>query len=135
MYHVVIGIDSEDENLTEKIETVTDLPAAAESVRVTLVHVHDGDGAVESVGAVADALSMLAEANVEATAHGVSGDDATQCLIEAAETLDADLLCIGGRQRSPAGKRRLKRGASEIILRADCPVVIAGALESREPRT
>jgi hypothetical protein len=38
-------------------------------------------------------------------------------------------------QTRSAGKLQLKTGAQEIVLRAPVPVLVAGDVESREPRT
>lgn len=135
MYHVVMGVAADDSQLEDKVGFVADLPGATDSVRVTLVHVYDGEDAVESVPAVATALDLLDEAGIEAEATGAAGEDPSQGLLDAAAKLDADLLCIGGRRRSPAGKLQMRAGAQRVTLRAECPVVIAGDVESREPRT
>jgi nucleotide-binding universal stress UspA family protein len=135
MYHLALAVQSNDEHLGDKLDAVAALPGAADSVRVTVVHVHGGDGFVEDVPAVAEALDHLGTVGIEATATGVRDDDATRGLLDTAADLDVDAICIGGRRRSPAGKLQLKPGAQEVLLRAEVPVVVAGDLESREPRT
>lgn len=134
MYHLALAVQSDDEHLGDKLDAVAALPEADGSVRVTVVHVHEGDGPVEDVPTVAEALDRLRTAGVEATAEGVTDDDATRGLLDAAADLDVEAVCIGGRRRSPAGKLQLKPGAQEVLLRAEVPVVVAGDLESREPR-
>lgn len=130
MYHVVVGVAMADEQLPHKVDAVTGLPTTAEELRVTLVHVHDGEESVEAIPAVEEAVESFAAAGMDTEIHGVVSDDAPRGLVEAAATLDADLLCIGGRRRSPAGKRQLKPGAQEVLLHAAQPVVVAGQLES-----
>jgi len=130
MYHVVVGVATADEQLPHKVEAVTELPASDEEPRVTLVHVHDGEAPVEAIPAVEEAVESFAATDIDAEIHGVVDDDAPRGLVEAAAALDADLLCIGGRRRSPAGKRQLKPGAQEVLLHADQPVVVAGQLGS-----
>jgi len=54
--------------------------------------------------------------------------------LDAATDPDVDAICVGGRRRSPAGKLQLKPGATEVLLRAEVPVVVAGDLASRDRR-
>ena len=129
MYHVAVGIASDDEQIPHKVDAVSELPESTDDVRVTLVHVHDGERPVESVPSVTEAKRRFAEADVSVDIHGAIGGDAPREVIEAMETLDADLLCIGGRRRSPAGKLQLKSGAQEILLQTDQPVVVAGRVD------
>ncbi len=134
MYHIALAVQADDEHVGDKVDAVTGLPDAARSVRVTVVHVHEGEPAVESVPAVAETLDRLAAADVETAVRGVVDEDATRGLLDVVADLDVDAICIGGRRRSPAGKLQLKPGAQEVLLRAEVPVLVAGDLESREPR-
>lgn len=135
MYHVVMGIASDDDQLGDKVDAVSELADAGASVRVTLVHVYDGDGAVEDVPAVADGLELLGDAGIETSVHDPRDESPRRGVVDAAADLDADVICIGGRQRSPAGKLQMKTGAQQIVLRAGCPVLVAGEVDSQEPRT
>jgi nucleotide-binding universal stress UspA family protein len=134
MYHVALAVKPNDGHLGDKVDAVTDLPDVAGSVRVTVVHVHDGDAAVASVPAVADALDRLAAADVETAVSEEVAEDPARGLLAAAHALAVDAICIGGRRRSPAGKLQLKPGAQEVLLGAAVPVVVAGDLQSRDPR-
>lgn len=134
MYHIALTVKPDDEHLGDKVDAVTALPHAAESVRVTVVHVFDGDQDVESVPAVSDIRARLTAVDIETAVRGVVGADPPGGLLEAAANLGVDAICIGGRRRSPAGKLQLKPGAEKTILRAEVPVIVAGDLESREPR-
>jgi nucleotide-binding universal stress UspA family protein len=135
MYHVVVGVAPEDDQVGDKVSAITGLPGATEAVRATVVHFHEGDGPVAEVPVVAETLELLAEAGVASEVYDTDRENAPQGLVEVAEELEADLVCIGGRHRSPAGKLQLKTGAQEILLRAPVPVLVAGDVESREPRT
>lgn len=134
MYHVVLGIAPDDDQIRDKVSAITDIPQAPESVRVTLVHFHEGDSPVEEVPTVAEAMDLLEAADIESEVYNSNRDDAASGLIEAAEELQADVLCIGGRHRSPAGKLQMKTGSRKVVLQAECPVLVAGDIESREPR-
>lgn len=133
MYHVAVAVVREDERLFDKLDTVRSLPASPESARVTVVHISDGES--ETVPSVSKAVRGLENAENAADAHCREGDESAAALVEVADELGVDLLCIGGRRRSPAGKLQLKPGAQEVLLTAPCPVVVAGTVESRKPRT
>jgi nucleotide-binding universal stress UspA family protein len=135
MYHVVLGVTPGDDQLDDKVAAISGLPHAVEAVRVTLVHFHDGDGPVAAVPVVAETMDALEAAGLQATVYDTDGENAASGLVEAAADLEADILCVGGRHRSPAGKLQLKTGAQQVVLRAECPVLVAGDVESREPRT
>jgi nucleotide-binding universal stress UspA family protein len=134
VYHVALAVTPDDDHLGDKVEAVADLPDATEAVRVTLVHVHRGDASVESIPAVAEARERLEAADVETEVRGEVDQDPTRGLLDAAADLDVDAICVGGRRRSPAGKLQLKPGATEVLLRAEVPVVVAGDLASRDRR-
>lgn len=135
MYHVVMAVSEADEGLSAKVDTVAALPAATEAVRVTLVHVHEESDELADQPAVAEALELCSEAGLQADTYGLVAENAPEGLVDAVEELEPDLVCLGGRHRSPAGKRQLKAGAQEVILQAGAPVVIAGELDHTTPRT
>jgi nucleotide-binding universal stress UspA family protein len=67
----------------------------------------------------------MSAADVEFTWHGrLSDDEASQgeIVVALAEELDADLVIVGGRKRSPAGKAVFGSTAQEIMLESPCPV-------------
>ncbi|MFD1719102.1 universal stress protein [Georgenia deserti] len=50
-------------------------------------------------------------------------DDVADSLVTTAEEVDADLIVIGLRRRSPVGKLILGSNAQKILLDAPCPVL------------
>jgi nucleotide-binding universal stress UspA family protein len=48
-------------------------------------------------------------------------------IVEAAEDVAADLVVVGGRRRSPAGKAVFGSTAQEVMLEAPCPVMFVRA--------
>lgn len=134
MYHIALAVQADGEHLGDKVDAVTALPDAAGSITVTVVHVHDDDRTVASVPSVREAVARLDGADIETAVRGVRGEDPSRGLLEAADDIGVDAFCIGGRRRSPAGKLQLKPGAQEVLLRAEVPVLVAGDLESRQPR-
>jgi nucleotide-binding universal stress UspA family protein len=56
-----------------------------------------------------------------------AGLDVAETVLSLVDTLDADLLVIGARQRSPVGKALLGSVAQTIILQASLPVLVVKA--------
>lgn len=129
MYRVVMGIAPADQQAIDKSAAVANLPGKRER-HVTLVHVveeGDADDAA-SVPAVEHARDFLADHDIE-TDLVVDTGNPTDVLLAVAEDRDADLLCVAGRRRSPAGKLQLRSGAQAVILNADVPVLVAGDVD------
>lgn len=125
MYHVVVAIAPDDGDVDAKVAAVADLPGASEGVRVTLVHVAPPGTDVTAVPAVAEALETFHERGVAAEAVRADGRP-TEALLRVARQREADCICVAGRERSPAGKRQLHPGAQQVLLNADCPVLVTG---------
>jgi nucleotide-binding universal stress UspA family protein len=53
--------------------------------------------------------------------------DAADAVLQTAQLLDAELIVIGVRRRSPVGKLFLGSSAQRILLGADCPVLAVKA--------
>ncbi len=58
----------------------------------------------------------------------VRGSEPADDLIAVAEEVDADLIVIGLRRRSPVGKLLLGSNAQRILLEAHCPVLAVKAV-------
>ncbi|MFC7020323.1 MULTISPECIES: universal stress protein [Haloarcula] len=74
----------------------------------------------ESVKAPAD---MLDAHGVDYEISGVAGGRPAEQIIRRVEELDADLLVVGGSERSPAGKAMFGDYAQQVLLNAPCPVL------------
>lgn len=66
----------------------------------------------------------MSEAGVEFDWHGSlsNGTSESERIVELAETVEADLILVGGRKRSPTGKAVFGSTAQEVMLNAPCPV-------------
>lgn len=76
-------------------------------------------GRLSVVRTVEDALRSAA---IDYEVRGVVGANRGERIVELAETVGADLLFVGGRRRSPAGKAVFGSTAQEVMLSAPCPV-------------
>jgi nucleotide-binding universal stress UspA family protein len=68
----------------------------------------------------------LDEADVEYAVRGAVGEHGPG-IVDAAADVDADLVIVGGRRRSPAGKAVFGSTAQEVMLEAPCPVMFVRA--------
>ncbi|WP_225335191.1 universal stress protein [Halomicrobium urmianum] len=129
MYQIVAGIDTSEERAAAAADAITDLPLEDDSVRVTLLHAFDDDGEevpVEEVPSVQRARNALDEAGIEATCAGATGDPA-DAIMERADDVDADMIVVAGRKRTPAGKVLFGSVTQSVILGTDRPVFVCSA--------
>lgn len=141
---IVVAVTSERAQAAELAETAAEIAAPAEA-EVLLAHVYteteyddtrerlnvDPDSEVgsdeiaERYASVRDAMAVLDDAGVAVSAYGRVGDtDAKgRQLVALAEELDADMLVVGGRKRTPVGKAVFGSLAQDVLLEAPCPVL------------
>lgn len=82
----------------------------------------------EEVDASNEIRADLQALDVQAEVRDPDPDaDASDALLRAAEELDATLIVIGLRRRSPVGKLILGSNAQRILLDASCPVLAVKA--------
>jgi nucleotide-binding universal stress UspA family protein len=128
MYHVVIGVDDNEERALACARAAADLPGDASEKRVTVIHsfTDNPSGASASqLASVRDVTDFLEGEEIEVEVAESSGDPADQ-LLETARELDADLIVVAGRKRSPTGKALFGSVTQSIILNAERPVMVAG---------
>lgn len=124
MYHVLFGVGEDEPQAEKAARELVALPGVDE-MDVTVLHCfEEGPGGdVESVPSVGRALEVLGDAGVEASVREANGDPA-QAIIDAAVALNADLVLIGGRRRSPAGKALFGSVSQTVILNVPQPVFV-----------
>ncbi|WP_142860162.1 universal stress protein [Salinigranum halophilum] len=69
---------------------------------------------------------MLEAAGMEYEVRGGVGDRGKE-IVQIAKDVDADLVIVGGRKRSPAGKAVFGSTAQEVMLESPCPVTFVRA--------
>ncbi|MBP2249757.1 nucleotide-binding universal stress UspA family protein [Halarchaeum solikamskense] len=130
MYEILVPLDDPD-RADKQIESILDMPLQMDEVRVTLLHVFTDNPEGASVGqieSVHEAQDLLDDAGVETNLIERSGDPSTE-IVEAARGLDADLIALAGRSRSPTGKAVFGSTTQRVILEAERPVVVQSVSE------
>ncbi|WP_416839096.1 universal stress protein [Haloferax sp. DFSO52] len=129
MYHVVVGIDDDEDHALACVRAVANLPGEASEKEVTLIHsfTNNPSGAsATQIHSVRKAGEFLEEHGIEFDVNESSGDPA-EVIIEFADEEDADLIVTAGRKRSPAGKALFGSVTQTVILNSDRPVMVTGA--------
>jgi nucleotide-binding universal stress UspA family protein len=99
--------------------------------RLIVVHSSEG-GASENVVDVRADYEELERIDAELTAEGIDhvvmefarGSTPAEDVVSVANESKADLIVIGLRRRSLVGKLLLGSNAQDILMQADCPVLI-----------
>jgi len=136
MYSVLLPIDGSEERAEAQARMVTSLPDAGDSVRATLLRVFEDRQTAESTsvgqltaGQVAE--DVLLDAGVAVDSKTTYGDAAEE-ILRTADEVDADLIVLGGRKRSPLGSLLFGSVSQAVTLDATRPVVVTGGVEERE---
>lgn len=90
----------------------------------------DRDDAIEAEAQLSDVKEELESEGVEHDVRQlVRGLDPAEDLVNVAAEVDAELIVIGLRRRSPVGKLILGSNAQRVLLDAPCPVLAVKAAE------
>jgi nucleotide-binding universal stress UspA family protein len=127
MKDVLIGIDQSVERAVTQAETILDLFEPAQ-VQAHLFHSfldNPAGASITRVQSVKRAKEILEDADFDVQLHEASGKP-VPTMLETAVEVDADLICVAGRNRSPTGKALFGSTSQSIILGTDRPVVVCG---------
>lgn len=110
--------------------------AKLRGMRLVVVNSHRGgrefdeDDAVQSEAQLDEVRSELHSSGVEHEVRQlVRGLDPADDLVNVANEVNADIIVIGLRRRSPVGKLILGSNAQRVLLDAPCPVLAVKASE------
>jgi len=106
--------------------------AALLGARVVIVNATRADRLVDPRWAdeaeLAQVIEILDDAGVDhEVRHLRSGSLPADVVLEVAEEVDAELVVVGLRRRTPVGKLVLGSTPQQILLRASCPVLAVKA--------
>ncbi|MFB6179474.1 MAG: universal stress protein [Halorientalis sp.] len=134
MYEVLLPVDENGDRARAQARAVTNLPGDGSDVHVTVFHSftdNPSGASVTQLQSARRARDVLEDAGLSFTMDETSGHPPKEILDTAAE-LDADLICLGGRKRSPAGKVLFGSVIQSVLLDTDRSVLIAHADELTE---
>lgn len=130
-YRILMPVDDSEERAKRQAKFVMGLPSAAEEIHVTVVHALHGEErgdprvTADRVGTVRTAVEELEAEGVECDTTDV-GLPPADGIVDWAEEEDVDLIVLGGRKRSPAGKVLFGSVTQEVLLNTDRPVAVTG---------
>ncbi len=130
MSEILLAVDGDEERAEAQANALVDLDLDREAVTVTILHVatkESGGASVHQIGAVRDARDILEDHGFEVVLNEGSGDVAER-IVRFADDMDADLVCLAGRKRSPAGKTLFGSVTQDVFLETDRPILLCGTV-------
>lgn len=147
---VVLAVDGTETNSDEELAAAAADIAGPAGATVVLARVHsrdeyetirdrlnadpDSEVTPDTVAArradVRELGDALADADLDIRVRGRLTDDdgdRSERLVDIAEETDADLLLVGGGDRTPVGKAVFGSTAQDVMLDAPCPVTLVRA--------
>jgi nucleotide-binding universal stress UspA family protein len=139
MYRVLMPVDDNEQRAKQAARDVATLPRDPDDIEVVALNVDqpysvgDGGGRVsteeffdetdfpESVDVAVDLLEREGISVERQRTHG----DATEQILTTAAEVDADLIAMSGRKRSPSGKVLFGSVTQSVLLDAKRPVMVS----------
>jgi len=126
MTTILLAVDTDVERAKKQAKTITSLPLQNEDTHLSVLHVFrtdDGGADARNLKSVTAALDDLEAAGFAVEVEQSSGD-AVQNILEVSERIDADVISLAGRKRSPAGKALFGSVSQDVLLKSERPVLI-----------
>jgi len=124
MTRILLAVDDDESRAKMSAEHVAALDWG-DDVAVTILHVftENAEGAtVSQMGSARDARDVLEAAGIETVLSETSGSPAEQ-IVAYAEDEGADVICLAGRSRTPAGKAVFGSVSQSVMLDSEIPVL------------
>ena len=144
MYRVLVPVDGDETRADTQVSTIESLPSMEAEMEVHVLHVYEelsipadeaGRTPIESVNesleayrelpdGVRNVIAALEGAGIDPVVHELVADPA-EAICSTAEEIDADMILMGVRDRTPIGKVVLGSVSQQVIHRSEIPVLIA----------
>ena len=126
MYEIVAAVDEDKDRGRAIAEAITEIPMDREEVHVTVMHDFDENpegASVDQVGSVRRAADVLEDAGIAVDLAESSGNPADE-ILDLADELDAKMIVLAGRKRTPTGKVLFGSVTQNVILGTDRDVLV-----------
>jgi len=127
MKTILFCIDTDVERARKQVESITDLPFKQDQIRIVVYHVFRGkdeQADAEQLKSVIYATETLEEAGYSVDVQQSSGD-ASRHILEKAESIEADMISLAGRNRSPTGKVLFGSVTQDVVLDTERTVLLS----------
>lgn len=128
MYQVLMAVDQNEARARGCAQAVVELPGG-KNIHVTLVHSFTDNPEGASAGQVESV--RIARDRLQAAGISVDVDETSgapeEVLPRVATDVDADVIVLAGRKRSPAGKALFGSVTQSLILNSDRSILVASA--------
>jgi nucleotide-binding universal stress UspA family protein len=126
MASILVSVDTNVSRAKKQVESITTLPLDPTETEIVLYHVFrvDDEGAdAADLKSVSSAADHLENAGFDVQISQSSGDTVRNVLNKA-EEIDADIISLAGRRRSPAGKALFGSVTQDVALKSDRTLLI-----------
>ncbi|NKE37222.1 universal stress protein [Natronococcus sp. JC468] len=127
MTNVLVCVDTDVERARKQANSIVELPLQTDEVEIELYHVFrasDEDADAGNLNSVATANELLEKAGFSVTVSQSSGD-ATRNILDRATEIDADVISLAGRKRSPTGKVLFGSVTQDVVLKSGRTVLLS----------
>ncbi|MFC6960778.1 universal stress protein [Halocatena marina] len=128
MYEYLLTVDGDEARARAQAETIADQPESAANIHTTILHVftENDETSVQEITAATLARDILTDAGIAVDLDETVGDPTT-AILEKAEQVDANRICVSGKKRTPTGKVIFGSVTQGIILSTQRPVLVCSA--------
>lgn len=139
MYKVLLPVGHDVKRTKQTTNITSNLPQASDELDVVILHVIKEFDAIDS-GGIVESEDLLEDYNVPESIEMVEQrledhdiehttrlehGDIENTIVDVAEEIDADMITMGGRKRSPTGKAIFGSTTQNILLQSKVPVFVA----------
>ena len=136
MYRVLMPVDENVDRSMSQGQYIADLPAAVDSIEVTVLYVSDETDRSESdtdkpepqpedIESVTRVMGFFDEQNIRYRTV-IDRDNPVERILEYVHEIEANVIVLGGRKRSPTGKVLFGSVTMSVLRNTDIPVVVTG---------